>query len=112
MKFESFESGSYKQQYKYKSFYPNKINQNWSWDDPQLNVLIEEAVRKLGELNAYSLIVPNVDLFIKMHKNLVKLLNVQVNKVHIGICMICFLKIKTAHFFSLSPQSAQRTRRI
>jgi Fic family protein len=67
MKFESFESGSYKQQYRYRSFFPNKINQNWSWDDPQLNVLIEEAVRKLGELNAYSLIVPNVDLFIKMH---------------------------------------------
>lgn len=67
MNFEKFEAGSYKQQYKYKSFFPNNINQNWSWNDPQLNVLLEEAVRKLGELNAYSIIVPNVDLFIKMH---------------------------------------------
>ena len=67
MNLENFVSGTYKQQYKYKSFYPDKINQNWYWRDPQLNVLIEEAVRKLGELNAFSQIVPNVDLFIKMH---------------------------------------------
>lgn len=67
MDFENFVSGKYKEQYKYKSFEPTKINQNWSWKDPQINVLLEEAVRKLGELNAFSLIVPEVDLFIKMH---------------------------------------------
>ena len=62
MNLENFKSGSYKQQYRYRSFCPNKISQNWSWIDPQLNVLLEEAVRKLGELNAYSIIVPNVNL--------------------------------------------------
>lgn len=67
MELEKFLSGKYIKQYKYKSFEPTKINQNWSWKDPQINVLLEEAVRKLGELNAFSLIVPNVDLFIKMH---------------------------------------------
>lgn len=67
MDFENFVSGKYKEQYKYKSFEPIKINQNWSWKDPQINVLLEEAVRKLGEFNAFSLIVPDVDLFIKMH---------------------------------------------
>ena len=67
MDFENFVSGKYKEQYKYKSFEPTKINQNWSWKDPQINVLLEEAVRKLGEFNAFSLIVPDVDLFIKMH---------------------------------------------
>jgi Fic family protein len=67
MDFENYVSGKYKEQYKYKSFEPTKINQNWSWKDPQINVLLEEAVRKLGEFNAFSLIVPDVDLFIKMH---------------------------------------------
>ncbi len=67
MEFEKFVSGEFKEQYKYKSFSPTRINQNWSWNDTQVNVLLEEAVRKLGELNAFSLIAPNVDLFIKMH---------------------------------------------
>jgi Fic family protein len=43
------------------------INQEWVWTDPQLNTLLADANRKLGELNAFSLQVPNVDLFIKMH---------------------------------------------
>jgi Fic family protein len=60
-------AGSYTQQYQYKSFTPSKINQEWVWTDPQLNTLLSEANRKLGELNAFSLQVPNVDLFIRMH---------------------------------------------
>ena len=67
MKFEEFVSGSYKQQYQYKSFQPAHINQVWSWDDPRINVLLEKATRSLGELNAFTLIVPDVDLFIQMH---------------------------------------------
>lgn len=67
MKFESFQSGFWKQQYQYKSFQPTKINQEWSWDDPRINVLLEKATKALGELNAFTLIVPDVDLFIHMH---------------------------------------------
>lgn len=67
MKFEEFVSGSYKQQYQYKSFQPSSINQVWSWDDPRINVLLEKATKSLGELNAFTLIVPDVDLFIRMH---------------------------------------------
>lgn len=67
MKFEKFESGVYRNQYKYKSFLPAKINQEWTWDDPRINVLLEKATQTLGELNAFSRIVPNVDLFIQMH---------------------------------------------
>ncbi len=67
MKFESFRSGSWQQQYQYKSFQPTRINQEWSWDDPRINVLLEKATKALGELNAFTLIVPDVDLFIHMH---------------------------------------------
>jgi len=67
MRFEDFKSGVWRQQYQYKSFLPTPVNQEWSWDDPRLNVLLENATRALGELNAYTRIVPDVDLFIQMH---------------------------------------------
>lgn len=67
MRFEDYKSGSYRQQFRYKSFLPNKINHEWTWDDPRINVLLESATKALGELNAFSRIVPNVDLFISMH---------------------------------------------
>ena len=56
MKFEEFKSGKYRQQYQYKSFLPAKINHEWTWDDPRINVLLEKANRALGELNAFTLI--------------------------------------------------------
>ena len=67
MKFEEFKSGEYRQQYQYKSFLPDKINHAWTWDDPRINVMLEKATKALGELNAFTLIVPDVDLFIRMH---------------------------------------------
>lgn len=67
MKFEEFKSGVYRNQYQYKSFLPSNINLEWTWDDPRINVLLENATKALGELNAFSIIVPNVDLFIRMH---------------------------------------------
>lgn len=67
MKFENFISGSYKQQYKYKSFQPAPVNTDWVWDDPRINVLLESAIKGLSELNAYTTIVPEIDMFIYMH---------------------------------------------
>ena len=67
MKIEQFKSGTWKKQYQYKSFSPTFVNHEWTWDDPRINVLLEQATRALGELNAFSLIVPNVDLFLEMH---------------------------------------------
>jgi len=67
MELTSYVSGSYVQQFQYKSFQPNKINVEWIWNDPQINTLLAEAYLKLGELNAFSLYVPNVDFFIQMH---------------------------------------------
>jgi Fic family protein len=67
MKNTTFKSGVYKQQYEYKSFYPSPINVAYKWSDPEIDVLLEDATRYLGELNAFSLLVPDVDFFIRMH---------------------------------------------
>ena len=67
MNFKDFKAGQWVQQYEYKSFSPTPINSEWTWSDPQINTLLEEAMQAIGELNAFSLIVPNVDLFIQMH---------------------------------------------
>ena len=67
MKFENFTPGRWQQRLQYKSFEPVPVNHDWAWEDPQINLLLESANRALGELNAFSLIVPDIDLFIAMH---------------------------------------------
>jgi len=67
MKFENFKAGQWRQRYQYKSFEPIPVNREWTWEDPTINTLLEQANRALGELNAFSLIVPDIDLFIEMH---------------------------------------------
>ena len=67
MKFETFQAGTWRARYRYKSFEPVSVNHEWLWEDPTINTLLESANRALGELNAFSLIVPDIDLFIEMH---------------------------------------------
>ena len=67
MKFETFKAGKWQTRYQYKSFEPIEINHEWFWEDATINTLLESANRALGELNAFSLIVPDIDLFIEMH---------------------------------------------
>lgn len=67
MKFETFKAGVWKPRYQYKSFEPVAVNHEWTWEDARINALLEQANRALGELNAFSLIVPDIDLFIEMH---------------------------------------------
>ncbi|WP_031387215.1 Fic family protein [Desulfonatronum thiodismutans] len=67
MKFETFKAGRWAKRYQYQSFEPVPVNHPWTWEDPAINTLLEQATRALGELNAFSLIVPDIDLFIQMH---------------------------------------------
>lgn len=67
MKIENFKSGTWQQQYQYKSFEPVRVNAEWRWENPRINAMLERATKALGELNAFSLIVPDIDLFIHMH---------------------------------------------
>ncbi|HEB86011.1 MAG TPA: Fic family protein [Gammaproteobacteria bacterium] len=67
MNINDFQAGSYTQQYQYKSFSPESINHTWEISDGEIQRLLSDADRALGELNAFSQLVPNVDFFIRMH---------------------------------------------
>ena len=67
LKIEKFQSGHYEQGVGYKYFVPSHINDEWCWSDPSINNLLEKAAVKLGELNSFSRLVPNIDLFIQLH---------------------------------------------
>jgi len=64
---KSFNSGQYEQQFEYKSFAPSFINRQFEISDPEILLLLSEADRLLGELNAYGTLIPDVDTFIHMH---------------------------------------------
>lgn len=67
MDINSFKSGHFKKQSYYKSFMPALISHEWGVSDSQLISLLSQADRRLGELNAFSQLVPDADFFIKMH---------------------------------------------
>jgi len=67
MDIKNFKAGTYRPGYKYHYFLPEKINHSFVWEDKGINELLEGASFKLGELNAFSRFVPDIDMFIKMH---------------------------------------------
>ena len=67
MDLQNFISGKFINQIEYKSFSPEKINHEWIISTPEVNKLLAEANRLIGELNAFSQIIPDVDFFITMH---------------------------------------------
>jgi Fic family protein len=67
MRITQYHAGNYRQQYQYKSFAPTPLCQEWEIDDATLIHLLSQANIKLGELNAFSQLVPDIDFFIRMH---------------------------------------------
>lgn len=67
MNISNFKAGKVVQRYKYKSFEPNIVDVPWQIENAELVMLLSQATMKLGELNAYSQLIPDVDFFIKMH---------------------------------------------
>ncbi len=64
---EKYQAGHFEKNLGYKYFVPSAINDEWTWKTPALNLLLEKAAIKLGELNSYARLVPNIDLFIQLH---------------------------------------------
>lgn len=64
---KNFKAGKLKQQLEYKSFSPSSVDRVFDWNDKKIDVLHGQAMRFLGELNAYSTLVPDVDFFIQMN---------------------------------------------
>ena len=60
-------SGTKVRRFQYESFEPSLINQYWHSDSDAVTMLLSEADRKLGELNAFGQLIPDVDFFIQMH---------------------------------------------
>jgi Fic family protein len=67
MDIKDYKAGGFQKERGCKTFFPSKINSTWTWTDARINTLLSEANHKLGELNAYSLRIPDVDYFIEMH---------------------------------------------
>ena len=63
---KNFIAGKYRQQREYKSFTPSFVNRHFDWDNPQINILLEQGGRLLGELNAYTELRPDVNFSIPM----------------------------------------------
>jgi len=61
MSLEEYRSGEYLNDFQYQFFLPSHINDRWTWDTPQINQLVEKAAIRLGELNSYARLVPNID---------------------------------------------------
>lgn len=63
-----FKSGSFvNTELGFRAFRPEFLNGTYRFDEVELQTLLEQANLKLGELNGYAEIVPDVDHFIYLH---------------------------------------------
>lgn len=67
MNLEDYFAGQYEPQYEYQSFLPTTIHHPWVIADSKLQTLLGQADRVLGELNAFSQLVPDIDFFIRTY---------------------------------------------
>jgi Fic family protein len=66
MDIKDFKAGQYKKGFEYNYFVPSLINHAFYWTNSLISELLEKASLKLGELNSFARLVPDVDMFIKI----------------------------------------------
>lgn len=67
MNLADFHAGHFEQRYEYKAFLPAPVCHEWIIADPELMDLLGRADRALGELNAFSQLIPDIEFFIRMY---------------------------------------------
>lgn len=60
-------AGYYRQAVGYKAFQPEIVNKVYHFDETDLLPFLEKANIRLGELNAYADLVPDIEHFIRLH---------------------------------------------
>ncbi len=67
MDIKDFRAGTWRKDYKYSYFFPEPVNHTFYWTDTKINEQLEKASLKLGELNSFARLAPDVDMFIRAH---------------------------------------------
>ena len=67
MEISQFKAGRYEQRLEYRAFLPEPVCHEWIVADAELTDLLGRADRALGELNAFSQLMPDIDFFIRMY---------------------------------------------
>jgi len=93
---ENYQAGTWKRIKGYTCFVPSQINAQWTWQDFHINTLLEKASIKLGELNSFARLVPNIDLFIQLHvtKEAVISSRIEGTQTNIGEAFLPFEEIQ------------------
>lgn len=66
IRIEEFNAGGLRKGSGYRYFAPNRVCDAWSWQDTALNVLLEKAALRLGELDALARFLPDIDLLVQL----------------------------------------------
>lgn len=67
MDISAYQSGQYEDRYEYRAFLPSRVCHEWVSADAELADILGRADRALGELNAFSQLIPDIDFFIQMY---------------------------------------------
>lgn len=96
---ENYLSGHFEKNMGYRFFVPSNINDEWIWRTPAINRLLERAAVKLGELNSFARLVPNIDLFIQLHvtKEAVVSSRIEGTQTNMDEAVLPFDEVKPEH---------------
>ena len=99
MDIKNFISGKWLKGYQYRYFLPERINHAFVISDSKLQAKIEKTSFRLGELNSFAKLVPNIDWFIRSYvmKEAVTSSRIEGTKTSIEEAFICEIDINPEH---------------